>query len=320
AIRPSVLVIVETELWPNLLKATTEFGCKTIMVNARVSDRSFPGYLMIRPFMRLVLENITRICAQSSIDAERFKELGARSDRITVTGNLKFDGRTPQFGIIGRKLQTFLEDSGRKPVFVAASTMRGEESLVLKAWENIHGRYPQSLMILAPRHPARFDEVAKNLEALQLSIVRRTGLSENADEICQQMSAAEVLLLDTIGELAEVVGVADVVFVGGSLVPTGGHNVIEPAFWAKPIVFGPHMYNFRDVASIFLRAGGAVQVADAHELTGAVLHLLNHPADARQMGEKAKAVVNEQAGAARRILIQMEEWLGTPQATIAPLA
>lgn len=320
AIRPSVLVIVETELWPNLLKATTEFGCKTIMVNARVSDRSFPGYLMIRPFMRLVLENITRICAQSSIDAERFKELGARSDRITVTGNLKFDGRTPQFGIIGRKLQTFLEDSGRKPVFVAASTMRGEESLVLKAWENIHGRYPQSLMILAPRHPARFDEVAKNLEALQLSIVRRTDLSENADEICQQMSAAEILLLDTIGELAEVVGVADVVFVGGSLVPTGGHNVIEPAFWAKPIVFGPHMYNFRDVASIFLRAGAAVQVADAHELTGAVLHLLNHPADARQMGEKAKAVVNEQAGAARRILIQMEEWLGTPQATIAPLA
>jgi 3-deoxy-D-manno-octulosonic-acid transferase len=275
---------------------------------------------MIRPFMRLVLENITRICAQSSVDAERFEELGARSDRITVTGNLKFDGQTPQFGSIGRKLQKVLEDSRRNPVFVAASTMRGEESLVLQAWQNIHGKYPKSLMILAPRHPARFDEVTQILEAQQLSIVRRTDLSENPDQISQQMAAAEILLLDTIGELAEVVGVADVVFVGGSLVPTGGHNVVEPAFWAKPIVFGPHMYNFRDVASLFLRAGAAVQVVDSHELTTAVLHLLNHPADARQIGEKAKAVVNEQAGAANRILIQMEEWLGTPQATVAPLA
>lgn len=319
-IRPSVLVIVETELWPNLLKTATESGCKTILVNARISDRSFPGYRLGRPFMRRVLEHITRICAQTATDAERFKALGARPDCLAVTGNLKFDGRAPEFGIFGTKMRNILAGENRGPIVVAGSTMRGEEPLVLEAWKSIHRKHPRALLVLAPRHPARFDEVAAILHARQVNALRRTHLPENDQEICRRISQAEILLLDSIGELAEIVGLADVVFVGGSLVPTGGHNIVEPAFWGKPVLFGPHMHNFRDVASLFLRAGAAVQVADSHQLSEVVLGLLDRPTDARRMGEKAKEIVIQQAGAATRILNQMEEWLGAPQATAAPLS
>ncbi|HKT13733.1 MAG TPA: 3-deoxy-D-manno-octulosonic acid transferase [Terriglobia bacterium] len=318
-IRPSVLVIVETELWPNLLRATRESGCRTMLVNARVSDRSFPGYRMGRLFMRHVLQDIARICTQTPADAERFEQLGARPDRLVVTGNLKFDGRAPQFGSLGTSMKEALAAEGRSPVFVAGSTMRGEEPLVLEAWQRIHERHPHAILILAPRHPGRFDEVAEILQSRQLSTVRRTSLPENEDEFRRSLAHSEILLLDTIGELAEVAGVADVVFVGGSLVPTGGHNVVEPAFWAKPILFGPHMNNFRDVAAFFLDANGAIQVADAAGLADAVLHLLGDPADARRMGERAREVVHRQAGATARILGQMEEWLGTPQTTVSRL-
>ncbi len=318
-IRPSVLLIVETELWPNLLKTAREFGCRTLLVNARVSDRSFPGYRMGRPFMRRVLQNINRICTQTAIDAERFEALGALPDRVIVTGNLKFDGRPPEFGSFGAKMRDALAGASRSPVFVAGSTMRGEEPLVLQAWATIRKKHPRAFMILAPRHPARFDEVAELLQAQQLSYIRRTSILQDPDKIHQRLASTEILLLDTIGELAEAFGIADVVFIGGSLVPTGGHNVVEPAFWGKPIIFGLHMNNFRDVASLFLRAGGAVQVADAHGLAETALRLLDHPADARLMGEKAREVVSQQAGAALRILNQMEEWLGAPQATAAPV-
>jgi len=317
-IRPSVLLIVETELWPNLLKTAREFGCRTLLVNARVSDRSFPGYRMGRPFMRRVLQNINRICTQTATDAERFKALGAAPERVIVAGNLKFDGRPPEFGSFGRKMRDVLAGANRSPVFVAGSTMRGEESLVLQAWETIREKHPRAFMILAPRHPARFDEVAEMLQAQQRNFFRRTSILQDDDEMPHRLASADILLLDTIGELAEIFGVADVVFVGGSLVPTGGHNVVEPAFWGKPIIFGPHMNNFRDVASLFLQAGGALQVADADALAEAALRLLDHPEGARRMGENARGVVNQQAGAALRILNQMEEWLGTPQAAAAP--
>jgi 3-deoxy-D-manno-octulosonic-acid transferase len=318
-IRPSVLLIVETELWPNLLKTASESGCRTLLVNARVSDRSFPRYRLGRFFMRLLFQNITRICTQTATDAERFQQLGAPSGRVVVTGNLKFDARPPKFGSFGIRIRDVLATENRSPVFVAASTMRGEEPFVLSAWQQIRRQHPRALMILAPRHPARFDEVAEMLQSQQLGAIRRTSLPQDEKEMCRLLAQAQILLLDTIGELAEMVGVADVVFVGGSLVPTGGHNVVEPAFWRKPILFGPHMHNFRDVAGLFLSAGGAVQVPDADGLADAVLRLLEHPADARQMGERAKGVVNQQAGAAMRILIQMEEWLGAPQTTAAPV-
>ncbi len=317
-IRPSVLLIVETELWPNLLKTVREFGCPTLLVNARVSDRSFPGYRLIRPFMRHVLKNITRICTQTAADAERFQELGAAAGQVVVTGNLKFDEKTPELGKFGTKMKEILAAANRSPVVVAGSTMSGEEPLVVHAWRAIHKKHPQAFFILAPRHPARFDEVEELLRAQQLDYVRRTTIAQDRERTSLQLVSTEVMLLDTIGELAEIFGIADIVFVGGSLVPTGGHNVVEPALWGKPVLFGPYMNNFRDVASLFLRAGGAIQVRDADELAKAALGLLDYPAEAKLMGEKAKRVVNEQAGARLRILNQMEEWLSTPQATVTP--
>lgn len=317
-IRPSVLLIVETELWPNLLKTANEFGCRTLLINARVSDRSFPGYRRIRPLMRRVLQDLSRICTQTATDAERFKGLGAPADRVMVTGNLKFDGRPPEFGSFGIKMREMLDSANRGPVFVAGSTMPGEEPLVLQSWQTIQKKHPRAFMVLAPRHPARFEEVVGLLQKTQqLSYIRRTNVPQDDGEMLHRLASTEILLLDTIGELAETFGIADVVFIGGSLVPTGGHNVVEPAFWGKPIIFGPHMSNFRDVASLFLRAGGAIQVADAGQLADEALRLFANPADAQAMGEKAKGVVNEQAGAALRILSQMEEGLGAPQPAAA---
>ena len=313
-IRPSVLVIVETELWPNILRAARDVGCRTMIVNARLSDKSFRGYRMLRPFMRRVLEKIDRISAQTPTDAERFRALGAIPERVSVTGNLKFDGRAPQFGAFGARLGKALEAANRRPVFVAASTMPGEEPLVLQAWQAVREKYPEALMILAPRHPARFEQVGELLQAQGRSFFRRSALSQDSGQALRQLGGAEVLLLDTMGELAEMLGLADVVFVGGSLVPTGGHNLLEPAFWGKPMVFGPSMTNFRDMAALFSGARAGVQVADAGELGRELLRLLDHPDQARALGARARRVVEEQGGATRRVLELLEEWLGAPSA------
>ena len=252
-IQPALLVIVETELWPNLLRATGQFGTRIILVNARLSARSFRRYRLLRPLMRRVLDPVDAICAQTAEDAERFRELGARPERIVLAGNLKFDAEPPRFAPFPALLENALNLAGRGPVLVVASTMPGEEALVLEAWGKARARYPTALMVLAPRHPARFDEVAGILAASGHGYVRRTQLAGDEEQISRQVSAPEVVLLDSIGELAGVLSLAQVVFVGGSLVPTGGHNILEATYWAKPVVFGPHMENFRDIARLFHR-------------------------------------------------------------------
>lgn len=314
SIRPSILFIVETELWPNLLRAAHGYGCQTILVNARLSDKSFPGYRLIRPFMQRVFENVTRICAQTPADAERFRRLGAPPERVVVTGNLKFDGRAPELGEFWMRTKEVLHTQDRSPVFIAASTMPGEEVLVLQAWDKIRKGCPRALMVLAPRHPARFEQIAQLLQSGGRNFLRRTSLPANGEGMQPGLNSAEILLLDTIGELAGVFALADAVFVGGSLVPTGGHNLLEPAFWGKPIFFGPYMNNFRDVAKLFLEAGAAVKVRDAGELATRVLSLLQDPAQARDMGEKAKRIIEEQSGATLRILHQVEGWLAASSA------
>jgi len=319
-IRPSLLLIVETELWPNILRVSHDFGCRSILVNARLSDKSFGGYRLIRPFMRRVLENVDWIGAQTAADAERFRTLGAPPERVRVTGNLKFDGQAPALGDFGIKIREALKAQNRRPVFVAASTMPGEEPPVLQAWQAIREKYPQALMILAPRHPARFAEVAELLRAGGRNFMRRTALRQNSEEMRLQLVSAEILLLDTIGDLAELLGLADVVFVGGSLVPTGGHNLLEPALWRKPVIFGPSMTNFRDVAALFLGADAAIQVADAAELGQQALRLFDNPEKARTLGENARRVVEEQAGATLQVLNRVEEWLGAPSAAATPVS
>lgn len=308
-IRPALLLIVETELWPNLLQAAHECGARVVVVNARLSDRSLRRYRLVQRFMRRVLENVDLICAQSAREAERFRSLGAESERVAVTGNLKFDAKPPEAGELTACLEKALQLAPRSPVIVAASTMPGEETLLLSAWAEIRRVHPQALLILAPRHPARFETVAQLLAREGWTFIRRTALEGNQQKLASQISATEILLLDTIGELAGIFKVGDVVFVGGSLVPTGGHNLLEPAFWAKPIVFGPHMENFQDIAQLFLEAGAALQVLDLQSLSRTILLLVGDTTRRQQLGAAAKELLECESGATVRVLEHLQEWL-----------
>jgi 3-deoxy-D-manno-octulosonic-acid transferase len=308
-IQPSLLVIVETELWPNLLRASHEFGARIILVNARLSARSFRRYRLVRPLMRRVLEHVDVICAQTEADAERFRRLGAAPERLVLSGNLKFDAEPPRVGVFPRLLEKAATITGRGPIMIAASTMPGEEPMVLKAWSKVRAQYPKALLILAPRHPARFDEVAQILTNSGCSYTRRTHLASQEAEVSTRVAAPEVLLLDSIGELAGILELADVVFMGGSLVPTGGHNILEAAYWAKPVVFGPHMENFQDIARLFLEADACVQVQDAEELAESVLKLFGDRAAGHRLGKRGKQVLEKQTGATARVLEQIQRLL-----------
>jgi 3-deoxy-D-manno-octulosonic-acid transferase len=307
-IRPALLVVVETELWPNLLRAAQQAGARVALVNGRLSRRSLRGYRLARPFMRRVLADVDAICAQSEADAERFRELGARPERVRMVGNLKFDAQPPQLGEFARALKTALRRAERGPVLVAASTMPGEEPLILEAWDLIRVRYGKALLILAPRHPARFDEVGRYLAGTGRSFVRRTNLKVEHQELSPPLAATEILLLDTIGELAGIFELADLVFIGGSLVPTGGHNLLEPAYWSKAITFGPHMENFRDTASLFLEAGAAIQIRTPEELAHTAWLLENSEAR-RRLGASARQVLEQNSGATVRTLDCLRELL-----------
>jgi 3-deoxy-D-manno-octulosonic-acid transferase len=279
-----------------------------MLVNARISDRSFNRYRMFRPFIRRVLENVDWVSAQTEKDAERFATLGARPERVRVTGNLKFDVDPPR-AAVAACLRRALADARRSPVMVAASTMQGEEPLLLETWEAVRRRHPGAVLILAPRHPARFDSVAKLLDDHDRSFVRRTDLNLGDDGLTARVTLPEILLLDTIGELASIFELADLVFMGGSLVPSGGHNLLEPAFWGKPVLCGPHMENFQDIAQLFKAGSAVVQVRDPSDLTREVLDLFEDDQRRRKLGENAKRVLAQSSGATRRVAEHIQELL-----------
>ncbi|MGH9345225.1 MAG: 3-deoxy-D-manno-octulosonic acid transferase [Terriglobia bacterium] len=312
-LRPALLLIVETELWPNLLRVAHQAGARVVLVNARLSDRSFRGYRLGRPAMRRVLKNVDLIMAQTPADATRFREIGAGPDRVVMAGNLKFDSQPPGSCAIVTALKDALAGAGRSPVLVAASTMPGEEELILRSWSAVRQRYPRALLILAPRHPARFDQVARLLDIQGHEFERRTALAPRSGEVARQLESRGVLLLDTLGELAAFFELADVVFIGGSLVPTGGHNLLEPAWWAKPVVFGPHMENFRDAARIFLDAGAAIQVRDSGEAAAEILNLFGNEVRRNSVGRAAREAVQRESGATAKALDRIAQLLdGAP--------
>jgi 3-deoxy-D-manno-octulosonic-acid transferase len=307
-LRPKLLIIAETEIWPNLLSVAFEQGTRVVLVNARLSERSFRGYRRFGFFFRRALESIDTVFAQTERDADRFRQLGLPAEKVSVAGNLKFDGRPPELGEFSRLARRTLEQAGRGPVLVAGSTMAGEEPLVLRAWDRIRERFPTALLILAPRHPQRFDEVAQLLDQRACRFLRRTALDPLKPDAC--FADAEIVLLDTIGELAGVFELADVAFVGGSLVPTGGHNLLEPAFWAKPVLFGPHMHHFRDIAEQFVAEGAAFQVKNPDEVADHTSALFADTRFREEMGSRAKRLLEGGSGATTRIADQLAEWLG----------
>ncbi|HUI40405.1 MAG TPA: 3-deoxy-D-manno-octulosonic acid transferase [Terriglobia bacterium] len=311
-LHPSLLLVAETELWPNLLGAARERGTPVVLVNARLSEGSFRGYRRFAFFFKGVLGAIDRVFAQTERDAGRFRELGVPGGKVTVAGNLKFDGRPPELGELPRRARHALRDAGRGPVLVAGSTMAGEERLLLRAWDRLRKRFPRAFLVLAPRHPQRFEEVAQALGDEGRRFVRRTALDPS--EFNAQVAGAEILLLNTIGELAGMFELADVAFVGGSLVASGGHNLLEPAYWAKPVLFGPHMENFRDAAEQFVSEKAGYQVQGPEELALRVAELFTDPARRDEVGRRAKRLLERESGATKRIADALAEWLGEPSA------
>ena len=290
-IRPVLVVVAETEIWPNFLRRCSRQGVPVFMVNGRISDKSYRRYKLGSRWLRRVLDGYRILGMQSNLDADRIRGLGAPRDRTVVFGNLKYDAPT-----FTPRLDSTLNDrlSRMQPLLVAASTAPGEEPLVLEAYRRLRGKHPALKLLIAPRRPERFDEVEDAIQTAGFSLVRRSRLSSN--------DAADVLLLDSIGELAAVFEHAAVVFMGGTLVSRGGHNILEPARFQKPVVFGPHMENFRDMARTFLDAEAAIEVPDAAEFARRVGQILSDPALAAEVGRKAAAVAERNAGATGRAL------------------
>jgi 3-deoxy-D-manno-octulosonic-acid transferase len=299
ALRPALVVLAETEFWPNFLRMTREYGTRIAVVNARISDRSFPSYRRWRGMLRHVLENVDVFLAQADEDARRLREIGAAPERVRVSGNLKFDVKVSATPEWMRGLSAALGH----PVLVCGSTVEGEEEALLSAFGAFLEKYPEATMVLAPRHPPRFEGVAAKVERSGLKMWRRSQWQG-------QRAGGGVFLLDTLGELAATYGVADVAFVGGSLVPLGGHNILEPAQHGVPIIVGPHMENFRAIREAFQQAD-ALRIATLDDLSRAFLTLLGDENLRRELGQRAQQVFRSQAGATERTVAALAELLLT---------
>ena len=291
--RPSLGVIMETELWPNLYAGSRRRGVPLLLVNARLSARSAAGYRWLQPLVRRTVNRLNVIAAQSAADAERFVALGAEPARVQVMGNIKYDVEpNPRCRAEGAALR---EQIGARPVWIAASTHEGEEEQVLAAHQRLREAWPDALLILVPRHPERFERAADACERFGFAFVRRS-LGERPRPDCQ------VYLGDTMGELMSLYAAADVAFVGGSLVPVGGHNLLEPAALELPVLSGPQVANFRQVTDLLMAADGVEIVADAEALGARVGALWGDGERRQRLGANARAVVEANRGAVERCL------------------
>ncbi|MBD2857493.1 lipid IV(A) 3-deoxy-D-manno-octulosonic acid transferase [Spongiibacter sp. KMU-158] len=296
-VKPRVAVIMETEVWPNLVSQTASRGVPVILANARLSEKSARGYQRLSNLSRTVLNRFQYILVQAAADGERFKALGVAPEKVQVTGSVKFDVTIPN--ALLEQAEAAKSDFAGRPVWIAASTHAGEDEQLLAAHKSLLKTFPELLLILVPRHPERFNQVADLIEQQGLQCLRRSSAGPVA-------AHHQVLLGDTMGELLLMYGLADIAFVGGSLVPRGGHNCLEPAAWGLPVVVGESDFNFAEAASLLDQARARRVVNDASALVTTVTELLNSPEQRREMGEAAKAVLDENRGALRRQLDVIE--------------
>jgi 3-deoxy-D-manno-octulosonic-acid transferase len=304
-LQPRLFLMVETEIWPNFLRELTRQEIPAMLINGRISPRSFRGYQRLRPFMRQVLQLITTFSMQTKLDAERIIAIGAEPSRVHITGNIKYDlALIPLCNAEEQALRADL-GIGETPVFMAGSTHHGEEDIVIEAYLQARAQVPTLRLLLAPRHLDRLDEIEALLRKHRLTVHRRSQ-----GRLPSQCAEAPVLLLDTIGELAKLYAVGTVVFVGGSFVPIGGHNVLEPAAHRKAILFGPHMHNFHQIATALLEAGGALQVQNPEALGEHIGALLQQPERRQALGEAAQQVLCGNQGALARTVRLIEQVLG----------
>jgi len=300
-LQPKLVVIAETEFWPNFLRLAHASGARIAVVNGRISDRSWRGYRRFRRLLTGVLQRVDLFLTQTAEDARRLVEIGAPPELVRATGNLKFDVPAPAAPPIIASLRAAFQQAQTGPVIVCGSTVEGEEPLLLQAFINILASHPRAVMVLAPRHPERFGEVAELLNQLGIRFWRRSLWG--GDPIL-----GGVLLIDTIGELAALYALADVACVGGSLVPRGGHNIIEPALHGVPILVGNHTENFRDIVSLF-QSRDAVRVVGPAELPLVLMDLISNPAERAELGRRAAETIRAQMGATQRTMQALETLL-----------
>jgi 3-deoxy-D-manno-octulosonic-acid transferase len=293
---------METEIWPNFLREAHRATIPVVFANARISEKSFARFkqweFLVGPFFQRTMRDAELFLAQSPEDSARLQAMGAAPDRITVTGNLKYDAAPPAISRFGSWLEQQIRQQERWPVLVVGSVVAGEEEAVLAAYDLVQRQWRRTLLILAPRKPAQFDAAAAVSAAGGWKVVRRSelDLSSTLDE------AADVLLLDSIGELAGLYSLADATFVGGSLVPSGGHNILEPAWFARPPVFGASMENFNEMADQFLDAHAGVQVSTGPGLGKVWIQLIQDNAMRERMGAAAREISQRNRGATERSL------------------
>jgi 3-deoxy-D-manno-octulosonic-acid transferase len=324
AVRPSIVIVLETEIWPNFLREARRSGVPVVFVSGRISDRSFARYqrflgvfgFFLRPFLRNALADATSFLMQSEKDAERIGALGGPAERVEVSGNLKYDLELPATTPISDWLLREAQRRGRSPIIVAGSVVATEEPYALIAFGTLQGEYPKALLVLAPRKPECFESAAEFIDESHRKFIRRSqlpipGPSQNG-ALTSESSIPDdvtVILLDTIGELASLYRVADGAFVGGSLVPSGGHNILEPAAFGKIPVFGPSMENFREIAERFTAAGAAVQVESPEDAGVAWIEFMRNPERAARMGETARNLVESSRGATDRAIAEIARHL-----------
>ncbi len=319
SIRPAALILVETELWPNLIREAKESGCFVGLINGRISERSLGRYRLVKSLFGQTLSYIDLLCLQSQEYKERMMLLGADKSRIELTGNLKFDrlllaADAEETG----QLRKSLHIPGHLRVVIAGSTREGEEQLLVPVFKKLSERYHDLVFILAPRHLDRLNQLERILSDFSMPFVRRTRLDQpapaNSGKTEDSPDDRRVILLDTMGELSKIYSVADVAFVGGSLVPIGGHNLLEPAIYGVPVLFGPHVSNFKEEAKLLISSGGGIQVQDPDGLFVSLSGLLADDGQRRNLGQKAREAIERKTGVATKtadlIFSALEKRLG----------
>ena len=310
-VRPDALILIETEIWPNLIRACAPREVKVLIANGRISERTFPRYRLFARALRPVLGKVDRFLMRSEEDARRIAALGAPAGRVEVTGDLKWDLPVPEKPAAALRRELGLDPDS--PVFVAGSTFKGEESAVLEAFSVLRAEFPTLQLILAPRHPARFEEVARALQRRGILFRRRSAVAASGGAAGPGEGAVAVLLLDTVGELRRAYGAGTVCFVGGSLVKRGGQNVLEPAAAGRPMIFGPRTENFAEAAQALLTAGAGFRIESRQGLLPAVRDLLRNSARREEAGRRGAALVAANRGAAQRTARRILDLLKEPE-------
>ena len=302
-IRPSLFICVETEIWPNLIACLRRKGIPVAVINARISDGSFGGYRLFKFLFRRTFASLSLVCAQTDLDRRRLAQLGVPEERIVVTGNMKFDFSPRANPAVAQ----VLTDSAQELLWVCGSTHPGEEEVLTRVYKNVSARFPQLKLLIAPRHPERAASVSQLLARHGFGPRRISGLAQGQ---ARSAGSNEVYVLDTVGELFSYYRQAAFVFIGGSLVKHGGQNLLEPASLAKPVIFGPHMFNFRQVAELFLQNNAALMIRDADDLEQKVTLLLTDIPLREKLGQRAQKVMRENQGATKETAARITELYG----------